>query len=347
MGVVKIVECLDGHRSPSGIVGSLASESICGCCGYFPYIPSSQTRMLRDFLNKDKTGEYGHLLQTLGIILDKHLRILMGMNREDREAFFAQYVPSRLSNLGYIELTQTLDVFVDSHKWAPLSVTLIPRKGEAFEQFLSRPSTCSKLAAQSMRLSKGEYDLLAARIKLRIFWYLDIHRSFEEQTPGQIQAMLKVIRADSPLFDRYEDGWPIFVFIKRILATLPGSFHPSPDSPDSSWQPQCQRSQDIDSECNDPNLVQRQHRCPRLAQYFNSGGPKHVSPKARSMLSFLQMEEELCPALFFLGIQNDTRFDTVRRMKPERKAQLIGHANELELTAIQRLVLYMIFDDTP
>ncbi|KAJ6579553.1 hypothetical protein DFH09DRAFT_1275887 [Mycena vulgaris] len=325
----------------------LYSRCIACCfCGYRPNSPSSCSALISALLLDDTSGHYADLFQTLGIFEDVHLRILLGMNKEDRDTFFAAYVPRRISPFGFIEITQILQHFADSHRWACLSLTPIPRKGEAFEEFLSRPETCPKLTAHSMRLSMGEYEVLTARIALRIPWFLDIHSSFGEQMP-QVQALVQAVRDAYPLFDRYKDAWPISVFIKRILATAEKSnpvysVHPQPPDYSFAQSQQSQRSCYVDAE--PLTLVNQQHKCPRLSQYLSCEVPQRISPAAKSLLSFLQMDEEIAPALFFLGVYDDTKFDAVKRMKPERKAQLIEEANELELSAMQRLVLYMIFE---
>jgi hypothetical protein len=56
------------------------------------------------------------------------------------------------------------------------------------------------------------------------------------------------------------------------------------------------------------------------------------------------MEEELAPALYFLGVRTDAQFDTVKKMGPERKLQLLEETEELQLNAFQRRVLYMIIE---
>ncbi|KAJ7667063.1 hypothetical protein B0H17DRAFT_1210456 [Mycena rosella] len=350
--------------SQSGQTGGAVDfipESTCGFCTYRPYIPLPQAPLLYELLTRDPSaGQYGDVLQTLGVIHDTHLRILMGMHKEDRESLLERYVPSRLTQFGCIELTQLLHEFAETHVWAPLTLKTIARKGETFEGFLSRPSTCGKLSARSMRLSQAEYDVLSAQIKLQVTYFLDIDRAFEKQDPAQVQALVNAMRDDYPFVKRYEQAWPIYVIVKRLLAT-PGTFdrviEASMQTTDCSFEytkSQCQsrRSQHLPPIALAPIRIltastpaPRQHICPRLAQYLNSAGPEHayVSPTARDLLSSLQMDEELCPVLFHLGVHDDVKFDAVKRMKAHRKAQLIGQ-NDLELTAVQRVVLYMIFD---
>jgi hypothetical protein len=65
---------------------------------------------------------------------------------------------------------------------------------------------------------------------------------------------------------------------------------------------------------------------------------------ANTLLSFLKMEEELAPALYFLGVRTDAKFDTVKKMEPEQKVQLLEKTEELQLNAFQRRVLYVIIE---
>ncbi|KAJ7083149.1 hypothetical protein B0H15DRAFT_851457 [Mycena belliarum] len=314
----------------------------CVYCGYVPHVPPRHRAFLDD-LDSDATAstrDYHDFFQTLGIICNTHIRILLGMDREDRDRILETYVPCRLSRFESMELSKMLQDYTDAHKWVSLSLAQIPRKGEAFETFLANPHTRDKMAAQYMRLSEQEFHMLMARVKHRVPWFLDIHRPFKDQVPSQIQALINDIRGNCPIFDRYKEAWPIFVFVKRILASGAGTFKSSPEPSPSFGQ-----SRPHYGEKNlEPVLVQ-QHRCPRLAMYIKSGGHQHVSPTARSLLTVLDMDDELCPALFFLGVRDDAKFEMVRQMDPERKAQLIGQVNGLELSAIQRLVLLMIFEN--
>src|ERR1700761_3558381 len=56
------------------------------------------------------------------------------------------------------------------------------------------------------------------------------------------------------------------------------------------------------------SLAYRRHQCTSLKRYLSYGGTKNVSPKARLLLSYLNMDEELVPALYFLGLRNDSDF---------------------------------------
>jgi hypothetical protein len=64
---------------------------------------------------------------------------------------------------------------------------------------------------------------------------------------------------------------------------------------------------------------------------------------AKTLLSFLNMDEELGPALYFLGVRNDTQFETVKRMEPEWQIELLEKSKELQLNPLQTRVMYMIF----
>jgi hypothetical protein len=163
--------CLYHSPVPNGLqvrfVGStppstgLRLDSACSFCGYRPYIPPSFSPLMSELLANDASGQYLDLFQTLGILTDIHLRIVIGMATDDRDRFFEAYVPRRLSQFAYLALTQMLQKFADQHRWAALTLVLISRKGKTFENFLSRADQPVKLVAQSMRLSEMEYETLA------------------------------------------------------------------------------------------------------------------------------------------------------------------------------------------
>ncbi|KAJ7778148.1 hypothetical protein B0H16DRAFT_1502407 [Mycena metata] len=232
-------------------------------------------------------------------------------------------------------LTRSLDEFASEHPWAV---------------FLSKSTTSIKIVAHSMRFSIEQYEFLATRITERIPWYLDIHLAFEEQSLRQVQALSREICERYPRFKQYEDAWPIPVIIKCILGQSSMAYDLPVSTCAASSAFDLRRSQDFAGcvqqidECEPflPPVHRRQHRCPHLANYH--AGPRSISPTAKTLLSFLNMQEELAPTLYFLGVRDDAQFQTVRRMTEARKAQLLMDTEDLKLTPFQRRVMYMIFE---
>ncbi|KAJ7476972.1 hypothetical protein B0H11DRAFT_1306155 [Mycena galericulata] len=301
----------------------------CVFCSYRPNIPPSHTALILDLLKHDASGQYTDFLQTLGITNNTHLRILLGMGKVDRDRFLRDYVPTRITQFAFSQLSQWLDCFSDTHKWTQLSLTPIPRKGEAFEAFLSRPSTCDKQVAQYMRLSREEYEIEATQIQTKIPCYLDIHRGLEQQDPNQVKALVQKICDDLPIFARYQDTWPVYVIIRRILAT-PGAYG-------------SQSQGSIDASDHIP-VHRNQHRCPRLIQYLKHDGPENVAPTAKQLLRFVRMDEELAPALWFLGVKSDAKYKMLINLDAIRKTQFMEETKKMELTPFQRLVLSIMFE---
>ncbi|KAJ7123181.1 hypothetical protein C8R44DRAFT_785497 [Mycena epipterygia] len=307
----------------------------CVLCGYKPSIHPSQATTIHEVLKDDRSGQYTDLFPTLGILNDVHFRIITGLDKEVRERFFWNYVPRKLSQFGFIELMGMIQDFVDANRWAPLSLVSIPRKS-GLEAFLGKPNTCPKLVARVMHLSEEEYEQLSAEISQRIPGSLARDGSLDEKDP-HAQALVEQIRTDYRMLDRYEDAWPIWVILKRIWTTQ-GTVRP----PNVMLSPDCSFRESQVS----PPMARHVHKCPRLSRYLASAlaGREYVSPAAKSMLSVLHMDEELAPALNVLGVYDDARFETVKRMKPERKRQLL-EAEDLELTAFQTLVMQMLFEN--
>ncbi|KAJ7165574.1 hypothetical protein C8R43DRAFT_1122283 [Mycena crocata] len=307
----------------------------CALCGYFPASSPSSTPMLRKMLKDDtsSSSEYADFFSCIGITHDSHLRVLLGMDEDLRNGFLACFVPARLSHFGLVDLTETIQDFVRDHPWFPVSMELIPEKKEAFEAFLSRRDTCATLVAKSLRFTEDECAIFTAQIRDRGAWYLDRHRGFEDQNKEQINALVQEIAEKHQIFQRYEHAWPVRVLLKRILAT--------PWTDEASYV--CRRFGAYDFP-----PTQHVHKCPRLTQYFAYDGPQSVSPQAKKLLSFLNMEDELTPALYFLGIKTDEHFEMAREMSAGRKRQLLLQGGEdvrgLQLTPFQAAVLSMLLE---
>ncbi|KAJ6544279.1 hypothetical protein B0H19DRAFT_1267565 [Mycena capillaripes] len=198
-----------------------------------------------------------------------------------------------------------------------------------------------------MRFSEDQYYALEAQIKQRICWYLDARRGFEEQDPKQVDALVKEIRCDHPILNRYEDSWPVTVILKRLLRDS-GQYD---DASDRETTIECSLGVESQSQRHGyaelfPPFQTRptlEHRCPRLSNYYDYDGPRSVSPTAKTLLSFLNMAEELSPALYLLGVRDDERFAAVRKMTLERKIQLLEETKEIQPTLLQLWVMYKIF----
>ncbi|KAJ7721356.1 hypothetical protein DFH07DRAFT_857944 [Mycena maculata] len=330
---ISVVTSQDGHvwgPTPPTIDRQVHCGS-CIFCTYRPPIPPSHPAiaMISDLFKDNASGEYADVFQTLGITHDTHLRILLGMEEGDIRRFFAACVPNKLTPIGFAEVLELLQKFYEAHKWVALPLTSIPRKknGDTFEVFLSKRDTSSKIVAQSMRFSEEEYGILAAQIRPQIAWYLDIDCTLNEQDPRQVERFVQAMCDQLPVFTRYERAWPIEVFLRRLLPLSREDLVGCP-SPDTLL----------------PRMYQRQHRCPRLTQYFRCDGPKSVAPAARKLLSIFRMDEELAPALHFLGVNTDAAFEELRHMSLERKTDFVEEANELELNAFQKLILNRLFE---
>ncbi|KAJ7185746.1 hypothetical protein C8R46DRAFT_1061614 [Mycena filopes] len=197
-----------------------------------------------------------------------------------------------------------------------------------------------------MRFSEEQYKCLEAHIRRRIPWYLDIHLNFEEQDGKQVEALEDEIRASFPLFNHYKHAWPIRVIVTRVLRKSSGMAcvygAPAPPYTQSSSYP-FGGSQIAESEPSPQSPHSRTHRCPPLSRYH--AAPWSIPPQAKDTLSFLNMEDELAPALHFLGVRTDAQFDKVRRMRGEQKTQLLADTDDIRLTPLQRWVMmYMIFE---
>ncbi|KAJ7031947.1 hypothetical protein C8F04DRAFT_1396869 [Mycena alexandri] len=324
-----------------------AQMSSCPFCGFLPSIPLSSNPMLAEFLLHD---EWADLFQTTGIHNDTHFRVLLGMQSADRVAFFGRFVSRRLTAVDSMVLARSLDEFAAEHSWAGLALKQIARKkhGMGFESFLSK-STSIKLVAHSMRFSTEQYEFLEAHITQSIPWYLNIHLAFEDQDLLQVQALSRKVCESYPIFKQYEDAWPIRVIIRRVLGKSGMAYDLPASTCAASFTFDFARSQgfgcvqQVDkSEPSFPPAHRRQHRCPRLSNYHP--GARSISPTAKTRLSFLNMEEELAPIFYFLGVRDDAQFETVRRMREARKCQLLMDTEDLKLTPFQRRVMYMIFE---
>ncbi|KAJ7196992.1 hypothetical protein GGX14DRAFT_472494 [Mycena pura] len=327
--------------------------SQCVLCGYLPLIPPSCSTMIQEFLKNDASGRYVDFFQTIGLHNDDHLRVFLGMDKEDREQFLQGYVPARLTDFGVNNLIRLLDEFATSRPWAALSVSPVPRKpgADRFEDVLC--SLCPTLVAHHMRFSVEEYHILLKHICRCLPLYLDIHRSFAEQSPKQIETLVQEIRDKYPRINCYEDAWPIRVCLKRAFLLMPTptiekpsevacGVQPFPSLSGCSFErPQNQGCVSLPSSL--VNSLPCRHQCTSLKRYLSYGGTKNVSPKARLLLSYLNMDEELVPALYFLGLRNDSDFAAIKQTSRQRRLEFI-YQNNLQLNPLQLKVLYKILE---
>ncbi|KAF7354697.1 hypothetical protein MSAN_01383400 [Mycena sanguinolenta] len=187
----------------------------CALCGYLPPISPSSTPLIQEFLAASGNFNFGYVLQVAGILSDTHLRILLGFEPKERTEFFK---PHGLIAVDLMILTDLLHKFAtETRPWATLSLAgRFPRK-RGLESHLCKATTRPKLIAHSMRFSEEEYTAIRTRIKQYIPWYLEISCGFEEQEPEKTMALVRKVCDDYPIFDLYEDAWPIQVILKRIL----------------------------------------------------------------------------------------------------------------------------------
>ncbi|KAJ7618426.1 hypothetical protein FB45DRAFT_167515 [Roridomyces roridus] len=293
-----------------------STDFACFFCSYRPNTNSGlHSQLLYDFLSKEFSSSYYYdFFQTLGIVTDNHLRILLGMNKDDRSRFLGRYVPSRLTPFGYVQLLSWIEEFRNEHPG--ISTMVVRRKHPKLEAFLAMPGTRPELVARSMRLPVEEYEGFVDRIE----------EELDNQRGCKLEEIVEAICDDMPIFAAYEEAWPVKVILKRLLGE--GKRIP------------CRLSNSCSGR---PSFQQRKHQCPRLAQYLHYHGHK-VAPAAKKLLRLLRMEEELAPALWLLNVDTDARYEKIKSYKREKKYEFLREMEKLELNPIQRFALETIFE---
>ncbi|KAJ7250361.1 hypothetical protein C8J57DRAFT_1355434 [Mycena rebaudengoi] len=330
MGIYSVTSMYNSGRE------STLRPTSCVFCGFRPHVRLEHTAVIQEFLNttKDPDGQYRDLFETLGILNDAHFRVLMGLDKPRRDAFFEACVPSQLTHMGFLILTPLLDDFIDGHKAMGLACTLIPRIPDAVESFLAKPETCRDFLAHRMRVSNEEYDELQAEIAQRLPSYMD--------NPEWIDKLAQVIYEAHPLFMRYADAWPIYTIIKRVLAidNMKESVGSSKSTTSLKIDPYLSGLDDDESSPvrADSGHI---HKCPQKNRYLSRPDSLTAVPAAERILELIQMKQEILPVLWELGIRDDEIFQRVRAWTAYRKQDLL-FTSGLKLTQFQKLVVEVV-----
>ncbi|KAJ7116547.1 hypothetical protein C8R44DRAFT_879913 [Mycena epipterygia] len=298
-----------------------AAWEACVLCGFQPPIPPGQKATLNQFfLGREYLRPGFH---AAGIVDDHHFKILLRLRAYQREEFMKSLVPARMNPYEMVVISDMLENYVDGRGTLRTDTRRAkqvqqPKISQPSKSMLSHFCTLqcdyTQIKEHMQIADDEEYFGLVRDVEDMIPRFLDI--SAEYQEPTKLQDFIKAIRNELPTLKRYNNLWPLQVYIERFLSArrmgLSGTLEP-----------------------------QIQHQCPLQRSYPSLKVPESLV----ALLSDYGMQE-LGPAFVFLGVRSEEQFAVVvesRRFKTE----LLVDANlqHLHLTDFQIMMMRYILGE--
>ncbi|KAJ7470742.1 hypothetical protein FB451DRAFT_1559339 [Mycena latifolia] len=302
-----------------------AACATCVLCGFQPPIPRAQKAALFQFFKEHE--DLRTCFEAAGIVADHHFRCLLRLSTHRREGFLQSLAPIMMNQFEVVVLCDMLQDHTDGGRIKEAEQKKLasdcdtrarkilrmelPRPPWSMLNYFSTHECDYTLIQKQMDISdEKEYFDLVRIVEEKVPQFLEI-KVWEDQDEAKARALLKSICKERPSFRRFDDYWPLMVFIKRFLAArlagLPGTLYGR----------------------------RLRHECPHQRVY-----PAHqVPPAVTALLSDYGMEE-LGPSFLFLGVRSDERFAGIVGSR-NLKTQLLDDTNlkHLHLTAFQRMMM--------
>ncbi|KAJ7736552.1 hypothetical protein DFH07DRAFT_1064883 [Mycena maculata] len=304
--------------------------SACVFCGVRPRVPAEETVELYACLKGRE--DLQRLLEVAGIVADNHLRALIQLRETLRHDFLSSLVPTHLNFLEKMEVLDMLDAYVNretepsfAERPAKLRAAEIPRPPEKVEDRISLHQCKHTNVMKWMQIAEEyEYFEFLMLIEEKIEEFMDVSKPVDEQDEKNIEAVVRSVCEERPSLRRYEAVWPVQVHIRRFLgAHAPSLLTGTQDSAIAS-QSVCPSS--------------TQHKCPRL----QANPAEAVPPSVAGLLANYGMEE-LGPALLFMGVRTDEKFNQILTSR-DAKSRLLAEFSCLECSPFQAMMMRHIIE---
>ncbi|KAJ7509611.1 hypothetical protein B0H11DRAFT_2184184 [Mycena galericulata] len=175
-----------------------ASWRACVLCGYRPRVPDAQAVEIKAcFHDRD---DLQHILATIGVVADNHLRALLRLPQRKSESFLSTLVHETLDATEKVEIFDMLGTYVENKKRAAnrgrrdnkIQFTEIPRPPPGLVNVLSRNKGMHSYVKKHMKIAGDEeYFEFVEFIEAKIPKFLDVSKTYEEQQEDDIEAVVR------------------------------------------------------------------------------------------------------------------------------------------------------------